>query len=118
MQTAQLYPLINLWLLIYFLASMTGSISQKHFESTFTKFYEGYWLPSRFNFDTRRVQLSSLIVTNQMSRESALSKLKQDPYDPIQLDIDKSFIADKLGITVDQLMLYHSCPKSFTGTIK
>ena len=86
---------------------------QKHFESTFTKFYEGYWLPSRFNFDTRRVQLSSLIVTNQMSRESALSKLKQDPYDPIQLDIDKSFIADKLGITVDQLMLYHSMPKKF-----
>ena len=34
---------------------------QKHFESRFTKFYEGYWLPERFGFDTRRVQYSSLI---------------------------------------------------------
>ena len=33
---------------------------QKHFESRFTKFYEGYWLPVRFGFDTRKVQFSSL----------------------------------------------------------
>src|SRR5690606_25909028 len=27
---------------------------QKHFESRFTKFFEGYWLPTRFGYDTRR----------------------------------------------------------------
>src|SRR5690606_35649974 len=26
---------------------------QKHFESRFTKFYEGYWLPVKFGYDTR-----------------------------------------------------------------
>ena len=45
---------------------------QKHFESRFTKFYEGYWLPERFGFDTRRVQYSSLILTEQMKREDAI----------------------------------------------
>ena len=41
---------------------------QKHFESRFTTFYEGYWLPTRFGYDTRKVQFSSLILTGQMSR--------------------------------------------------
>ena len=39
---------------------------QKHFESRFTKFYESYWLFERFGYDVRRVQFSSLILTNQM----------------------------------------------------
>ena len=43
---------------------------QKHFESRFTKFYEGYWLPQRFGFDTRRVQYSSLILTGQLRPHS------------------------------------------------
>lgn len=37
------------------------SRSTKHFESRFTRFYEGYWLPRKFGYDTRRVQYSSLI---------------------------------------------------------
>ena len=44
----------------------------KHYESRFTKFLEGYWLPERFGFDTRRVQYSSLILTGQMTRDDAL----------------------------------------------
>ena len=45
---------------------------QKHFESRFTRFYEGYWLLRRFGYDTRKVQFSSLILTNQMTRKEAL----------------------------------------------
>jgi len=41
---------------------------QKHFESRFTKFYEGYWLPTRFGYDTRRVQYSSLILDRKSTR--------------------------------------------------
>ena len=52
---------------------------QKHFESRFTKFYESYWLPERFGFDSRRVQYSSLILTGQMTRDEALEKLKNQP---------------------------------------
>jgi hypothetical protein len=40
------------------------SYPQKHFKSRFTKFYEGYWLPKKFGYDTRKVQYLSLILTN------------------------------------------------------
>ncbi len=83
---------------------------QKHFESRFTKFYEGYWLPSRFNFDVRKCQLSSLILTGQLDRESALEILKNPPYtqDEIRNDID--YICSKLEISTDDLKKYHDMP--------
>jgi N-acetyl sugar amidotransferase len=48
------------------------SYPQKHFESRFTRFFEGYWLPTRFGYDTRKVQFSSLILTGQMTRAEAI----------------------------------------------
>jgi N-acetyl sugar amidotransferase len=83
---------------------------QKHFESRFTKFYEGYWLPTRFGYDTRRVQFSSLILTGQMTRDEALEKLKRPAYDPATIDDEFEYIATKLGITVEELKGYHRMP--------
>ena len=87
------------------------SYPQKHFESRFTKFYEGYWLPSRFGFDTRKVQYSSLILTNQMSRDEALSILKTPPFDKKSIKHDISFVATKLGISSEELESYMFLPK-------
>lgn len=84
---------------------------QKHFESRFTKFYEGYWLPTRFGYDTRRVQFSSLILTGQMTRDEALERLKSPSYDPETIDDDFEYIASKLRISVDELRRYHEGPK-------
>jgi len=86
---------------------------QKHFESRFTKFYEGYWLPERFNFDTRRVQFSSLILTKQMSREDALEKLKKPAYNPETIVEEFNYIATKLGISSDVLRRYFAMEKKF-----
>jgi len=83
---------------------------QKHFESRFTKFFEGYWLPTRFGYDTRRVQYSSLILTGQMTREDALEKLKQPAYDPSTINEEFAYIATKLGINVEELRSYHTMP--------
>ena len=83
---------------------------QKHFESRFTKFYEGYWMPTRFGYDTRRVQFSSLIVTNQMTRNEALERLNVLPYDPSKIDEEFEFIANKLEIEVNELRNYHDLP--------
>jgi N-acetyl sugar amidotransferase len=83
---------------------------QKHFESRFTRFYEGYWLPTRFGSDTRRVQYSSLILTGQMTREEALERLKKPAYDPATIDEDFEYIATKLGISVAALRGYHEMP--------
>ncbi|MCM8594239.1 MAG: N-acetyl sugar amidotransferase [Candidatus Accumulibacter sp.] len=84
---------------------------QKHFESRFTKFFEGYWLPTRFGYDTRRVQYSSLILTGQMKRGEALELLEQPAYDPNTIDEEFEYIATKLGISVAELRQYHSMPK-------
>lgn len=83
---------------------------QKHFESRFTKFYEGYWLPTRFGFDTRRPQFSSLIVTGQMDREEAVARLKEPAYPLEEVEKDYEFISSKLRISVDELKKYHSMP--------
>ena len=86
---------------------------QKHFESRFTRFYEGYWLPERFGYDPRRVQFSSLILANQMTREEALVELKKKPYDPETIRDDFKYVATKLGITEEELQGYFDMPKKF-----
>lgn len=83
---------------------------QKHFESRFTKFYESYWLPKKFGFDTRKVQYSSLILTGQMTREEALEKLNTPAYDEETIAQDFEYIATKLGITVEELQGYMDAP--------
>jgi len=83
---------------------------QKHFESRFTKFYESYWLPKKFGYDTRRVQYSSLILTNQMTREGALEKLSSPAYDKETIDHEVEYVATKLGISVDELNGYMDAP--------
>ena len=79
---------------------------QKHFESRFTKFYEGYWLPERFGFDTRKVQYSSLILTGQMGRDEAVQMLQEPAYPLKEASDDMRYVADKLEITVDELNSY------------
>ena len=84
---------------------------QKHFESRFTKFFEGYWLPRRFGFDPRRVQYSSLILTGQMEREDAMSKLESPALDDDDAAREFNFVASKLGISRDELQAFMDSPK-------
>ena len=84
---------------------------QKHFESRFTRFYEGFWLPQRFGYDTRKVQFSSLILTNQMTREESLEKLKNESYTDEQIKEDFEYVSNKLGITTEELWSYFHAPK-------
>ena len=83
---------------------------QKHFESRFTKFYEGYWLYEKFGYDTRRVQFASLILTGQMTRDEALELLRKPPYDPETIDHDFEYVANKLDISVKELRGYFDAP--------
>lgn len=83
---------------------------QKHFESRFTRFYEGYWLPKKFGFDTRKVQFSSLIVTGQMTRADALKELRHPPFDESTVSQEFEYVATKLGITITELQSYFDAP--------
>lgn len=86
---------------------------QKHFESRFTRFFEGYWLPTRFGYDMRRNQFSSLILSGQMTRENALIELGNLSYDPDSIDQEFDYIAAKLSISSDELRTFHEMPKKY-----
>jgi N-acetyl sugar amidotransferase len=86
---------------------------QKHFESRFTRFFEGYWLRERFGFDIRRVQYSSLILTGQMTRDEALERLQKPPLDDAAIAREFQYVADKLEIGVGELEMYLNAPKKF-----
>ena len=83
---------------------------QKHWEARVTKFYEGYWLPKKFGYDTRRVQYSSLIVTNQMTRAEALERLERPSYDEATITQEFEYVATKLGISEEELRSYLEGP--------
>lgn len=83
---------------------------QKHFESRFTRFYESYWLPEKFGYDTRKVQYSSLLLTKQMTRDEALARLAQPAYDKATITQEFEYVATKLGITVAELQGHFDAP--------
>lgn len=75
----------------------------KHCESRFTKFYQEIYLPRKFGFDKRRLHLSSLIVSGQMTRDQALAELYHPISMPDQIRRDLRFVAKKLGISGEEL---------------
>jgi len=77
--------------------------AHKHYESRFTRFYEGYWLPTKFGYDKRRAHFSSLILTKQMTRDDALKKIAQRAYDEETIAQDFEYVATKLDLTVAEL---------------
>jgi len=84
---------------------------QKHFEDLITKFLEGWWQPTRFGHDIRRAQLSSLVVTGQMSRDEALKILEQPPLTEEESKELFSEVARRLQISEEELMKFHEMPE-------
>ncbi len=83
----------------------------KHYESIFTRFYQGYILPEKFGVDKRRVHLSTLIASGQMTREDALSQLTGIPYASAKaLQQDKQYFIKKMGWTAAHLEEYIARP--------
>jgi len=82
----------------------------KHYESVFTRYYQGFILPRKFNVDKRRVHLSTLIMSGQLTREQALADLEGPPYDPQQLQRDQQFVLKKLGMDEASLQAYLAAP--------
>jgi len=71
----------------------------KHYESVFTKFYQAYILPRKFNIDKRKAHLSTLICSGQLNREEALKELEQPLYTENELRQDKEYVLKKFGLS-------------------
>jgi N-acetyl sugar amidotransferase len=75
----------------------------KHHESRFTRFFEDYWLPQKFGYEKRRAHFSSLILTNQMTREEAIERIAKPELDETFLLQEFEYVANKLELNVEEL---------------
>lgn len=71
----------------------------KHYESVWTRFYQGYILPAKFGVDKRKAHLSNLICSGQITKEQAINELKDPIYPAELLKQDMDFVLRKLGLS-------------------
>jgi len=79
----------------------------KHYESIYTRFYQGCILPKKFGYDKRKSHFSSLICSGEMTREEALEELKNEPYPAELQKSDKDYFLKKFHLSeaeFDQMM--------------
>jgi len=75
----------------------------KHFESVYTRFYQGYILREKFGFDKRRAHLSNLVLAGEMTRDQALAEMEQEDYIGTALwSEDYAFVLKKFGLSQAQ----------------
>lgn len=87
----------------------------KHHESIYTRFYQGYILPTKFGYDKRRSHLSSQICSGEITREAALLELQKPTYAPSMQEEDREYVAKKLGVSDSEFDVIMNLPrKSFS----
>ena len=82
----------------------------KHFESIYTRFFQAYILPKKFNIDKRRAHLSSMICSRQITREQALKEMESNPYPQELLQEDRRFVLKKFGLSDKEFKDIMSAP--------
>lgn len=74
----------------------------KHFESVFTRFYQGYILPKKWNIDKRKAHLSCMVLAGFMNREDALKELSGPTYALEKQMEDKDYVCKKWNMSVQE----------------
>ncbi|MCG6533286.1 MAG: N-acetyl sugar amidotransferase [Syntrophales bacterium LBB04] len=83
----------------------------KHYESVYTRFYQGYILKQKFGFDKKRAHLANLVLSGDISRKKALAEVQEEDY--IGTDIyfeDREFTVKKFGLSEAQFEEIMSLP--------
>jgi N-acetyl sugar amidotransferase len=83
----------------------------KHYESVYTRFYQGWILPQKFGYDKRRMHLSALVCSGQITRSAALDEVLAPPLPPEWVESDTVFVAKKLGISREEFDAIMRAPK-------
>lgn len=71
----------------------------KHLENYLTKFIQQYWFYKKFNVDKRKSHLSSMIISNQITRDQALELYNKPLYDEEDMKKTINFVLKKLNIS-------------------
>lgn len=82
----------------------------KHFESIFTRFYQGLILPKKFNIDKRKAHLSTLINSGQITKDEAINSLNSISYSEELQKEDFDYVCKKLGFEKSELENYLNRP--------
>lgn len=83
----------------------------KHYESIYTRFYQGYILPQKFGYDKRKSHLSSLICSGETTRAEALQELENETYPADLQEQDREYVIKKLGLTEESFEAIMNLPK-------
>jgi len=76
------------------------SYGGKHYESVYTRFYQGFILKRKFGFDKRRAHLANLVLSGELTRDEALAEIARDDYENSRLCAeDREFVIKKFGLT-------------------
>ena len=82
----------------------------KHYENSFTRFYQSYILYHKFKIDKRISHLSTLINSGQITKDQAIEELQNLPYNLETIEKEKEFFAKKLGFSLEDLEVYVKSP--------
>lgn len=88
--------------------------SGKHYESIFTRWVQGYYLPKKFLIDKRYGHYSDLINSGQISREDAFNAVVDSDYPDSLRDEDEALLRTRLQISELELdEIIEASPRSF-----
>lgn len=72
---------------------------RKHLENILTAFIQLYWFPKKFGVDKRTSHLSSMIVSDQLTRGEALQLMEQPLYDEKMMEDYIAIIKKRLKLS-------------------
>lgn len=86
----------------------------KHYESVYTRFWQGYVLPRKFGIDKRYGHLSDLVNSGQRTRAQAMEEIRQEPYPLEMQEQDRRYVIKKFDLTVAEFdAIMAAPPRSF-----
>jgi N-acetyl sugar amidotransferase len=71
-----------------------------HHENLYTRFFQSYYLPEKFNIDKRKTELSAMVRSAQITREAALNEISQSDYKYDSKTVE--YAIAKLGLTREE----------------
>ena len=75
---------------------------RKHGESSFTRFFQEYYLPVKFGIDKRRAHLSCQILAGHLTRDTALHEIAKPMWADGELEPAIDFVCRKLGFKANK----------------
>lgn len=87
---------------------------EHHHENLFTKFAIGYWQYEKFDMDKRKITYSAQVISGEISRDEALKRVQEKPYDNDKIQFELDYILNKLSFTRDEFQkIWNSPNRSF-----